>query len=97
MTQVLPLGTLASLSAVQTLLEFGDDQSEQLQQSLVASLQTDRFTAVSEQILRRLTRDYPQRLTNQLLLILAPPSMRELSLAKCSSVTALGIERVLKR
>ncbi|KAI0215144.1 hypothetical protein LSAT2_032816 [Lamellibrachia satsuma] len=97
MTQVLPLRTLACLSTIQTLLQYRDDSSQRLQLFLVASLQTDRFTAVSEQILQRLRQDYPQKLTNQLLLILAPPSLRELSLASCSSVTALGIEKVLRR
>ena len=97
MTQVLPLGTLACLSAVQTLLQHRDDSGQHLHLYLLARLQTDRFTAVSEKILQRLRQDHPQKLTNQLLLILAPPSLRQLSLAKCSSVTALGIEKVLKR
>lgn len=64
---------------------------------LTRLLETNAFTAVSEDILCRFVKYCPEKLTNRLLRALLPPYTKELNLSSCKSVTLMGLVNVLKK
>ncbi|KAH3830064.1 uncharacterized protein LOC127876598 isoform X2 [Dreissena polymorpha] len=60
-------------------------------------LETNCFTAISGEILSRILKYCPSKLTDRLLLALVPPHATELHLQKCESLTLTGVVQVLHK
>ena len=90
----LPQEMAQQTTSVETLLDNQVTQGEYLLQLL----ETDCFTAVSEDILERIVEQYPSRLTNRLLAALLPPYAREINLPDCTDrLTLMGLLEGLKK
>ncbi|CAH1801408.1 unnamed protein product [Owenia fusiformis] len=94
MSEVLPLGFIANIATVQSLLDHLESNDAP---RIIQMLRTDLFTPVSEGVLLRLVHDYPSQVTNKLLVALVPPHIRELVLRKCLNISASGLENVLRK
>ena len=98
MDTVLPLKFVSKLVVVQTLFKHLDEpDSESLSEYITSLLETDCFTAVSEEILLRITKYFPEKLDNRLLRALLPAHAKELNLSSCHYVTLMGLVNVLKK
>ena len=104
---VLPLGLMSQLATVQALLghscqhepsEFDANISRlNAAVSCGCDVSNDRYSPVSEGVLKRLVDDFPEELTNPLLLTLAPPHLRTLSLKMCLSVDENALTQLLEK
>ncbi|KAL3885402.1 hypothetical protein ACJMK2_025465 [Sinanodonta woodiana] len=97
MVVVLPLQHHAQLTVIQALLDHLDNIDENQIKYIVKLFQTQSFTPVSEQVLKRLVTYYPHKLTNQILTALVPPHARQLVLKSCTSVSFKGLSETLKK
>ncbi|XP_072174296.1 uncharacterized protein [Diadema setosum] len=90
-SSILPLQATACKVVVRTLLDHTDAHSDENRRwgcKLVRQLQSGQFAAVSADLLEEFVRAFPSGLTNELLLLLAPPHLRTLNLSKCHNVAA---------
>ncbi|KAK3595456.1 hypothetical protein CHS0354_003448 [Potamilus streckersoni] len=97
MVEVLPLQHHAQLTVIQALLDHLDNIDENQIKYIVKLFQTQSFTPVSEQVLKRLVTYYPHKLTNQILTALVPPHVCQLVLKSCTSVSFKGLSETLKK
>lgn len=97
MASIAELKFTAKLVCIQALLDFADDTSKSKRKVMIGYCNTDCFTAVSEDVLKRLIDHYPSHLTNQILTALVPPHIKELKLKKCVNVSVNGLRNVLEK
>jgi hypothetical protein len=64
---VLPLTFIAQEVCVQALLGHSNEATATISVYVQRLFDTDKYTAVSEQILKRIVKLYPKKLTNELL------------------------------
>ena len=96
MYEVLPLSVLARTLSVQALLTLRDVDIE-VSSYLVAALRTDHYVSVSEPILKQIVEQFPTRVRGDLVKVLVPPHVRELSIRKCISVSVSSMLEILTR
>ena len=98
MDTVTSLKFSAVLVCIQTLFKHLDEvDSEELSEYITSLLETDCFTAVSELILHRIIKYFPENLSNRLLKALLPSHAKELSLTDCHHVSLMGLVDIFKK
>jgi len=84
----------ACMVAVRGLLGHLEDTDTD---RLLGLVETEFFSSVTLSILRKITQDHPTELTDDLLVGLAPPHVREITLDGCFKITSLGLCRLLNK
>ncbi|XP_064645007.1 uncharacterized protein LOC135498609 [Lineus longissimus] len=94
---VLPLSFIAQEVCIQALLGHSNEATATVSLYVRRLFDTDKYTAVSEEILKRIVDLYPKSLTNELLVSLVPPHVKELVLRDCTNVGVQGMINVCKK
>jgi hypothetical protein len=96
MHEVLPLSVLARTLGVQALLTLRDVDAH-VSTYLLTALRTDHYVSVSEAILKQIIDQFPTRVRGDLVKVLIPPHVRELSIRKCIGVSVSSMQEILTR
>ena len=98
MSMIPSLKFSARLVCIQALLKHLDEPDcDSLSEYITSLLETDCFTAVSQDILHRITKYFPGQLSNRLLKALLPGHVKELNLTSCRNITLMGLVDVFKK
>ena len=96
MQEVLPLSVLSRALSIQVLLSLRD-VSNHVSIYLMNLLRTELYTAISEPILRQIVEHFPSRVRGDLVKVLSPPHIRELSIRKCIGVSVSSVREILSK
>ena len=97
MSSTVSLKFTACQVVVQAIMDYREDTNVELSRYIIGLLKTEQYTAVSEAIFHRAATLYPSRITNETLLALIPPHLKEISLKDCTRVSAAGVQHIYAR
>ena len=82
---------IAKTAIVRFLVCTGDFSLER--EVVYRQLQSNLTGSFCEDVLLQIFEDFPQELTDDLLVLLAPPHLRQMKLTKCDKLTVEGLNR----
>lgn len=97
MAQIPHLNCTASLITARALMGHYDKADERIKAYLIGLLKTEAFSAVSLDVLKLILRDHSSELSNDVLVSLAPPHLKEISLSGCTKLSLSGINGLVRK